>query len=347
MTNNFVRHNEALMPMPMGSPARTPSYARSAWGLPTYIKEEEVVELYSDEWKGGNEGQLAIVSKAAKRAGFGDNPALLRQKTAEVIRSIIKGYPIRGELLILDVGAGPGLSALTIWKELPTDIRSKSRFLLLDPSRASLEAAEKVMKENRVNYEVICDVDIHVGRYLKEGIVDILVGVASVHHHSAIPFDLYYQMLTPGGIAVFADWHNSIWEHPWRVYRFLEAFDWPTKEAGLREWLESYGGVYVIEPTDPADRQANKDITNFWLGYYRIIKEGAVDLGPNSIWPLEGHRPVEQYVAEMRGVGFSIDSSSIRKTLRRGIIASNPHQLLPGSRLLMVTVGEKTRKGDT
>ncbi|KPJ73679.1 hypothetical protein AMJ48_00545 [Parcubacteria bacterium DG_74_1] len=344
MSNDFVRHNEALMPIQMGSPVRTPDYARRAWGLPTSIKEEEVVKFYSAEWEGGNEGQLAIVSKAAKKAGFGDNPALLRQKTAEVVRSIVRDYPIKGELLILDVGAGPGLSALTIWKELPTDIRPKSRFLLLDPSRASLEAAEKVMKENRVNYEVICDVDIHVGRHLKEGIVDILVGVASVHHHSAIPFDLYYRILTPGGIAVFADWHNSIWEHPWRVYRFLEAFDWPVKEAGLREWLESYGGVCVIEPTDPADRQANEDITSFWLGYHQILKESETDLGPNSIWPLEGHRPVVRYVEEMKEVGFSVGSPGIKRMLEQGVITGNPHQLLPNSRLLMVTVGEKTKK---
>lgn len=339
----YIQHDETLMPMPMGSPARTPEYARSAWGLPSSIDEKKVVELYSDEWKEGNEGQLAIVSEAAKKAGFGDNPALLRQKTAEVVKVAIGEYPISDELLILDVGAGPGLSALTIWKELPTAIQPKSRFLLLDPSRASLEAAKKVMEENEIKHRIICDTDLNMGQYTAEESVDILIGVASIHHHSQIPFDLYYRMLKPGGVAVFADWHNSIWEHPYRVYRFLQAFDWSKKEAGLRNWLESYPSVSIPEPIGP-NGQANKDITRFWRGYLETVRESAQSLGLNAIWPLEGHRPVERYIVEMKKAGFGVNSAMAEKIVEREVITRNPHQLLPDSRLLMVTIGEKTRK---
>lgn len=347
MANNYVRHDETLMPMSMGSPARTPEYARSVWGLPSSIDEERVVALYSDEWEGGNQGQLALVSEAAKKAGFGDNPALLRQKTAEVIKAVVEEYPgSKDELLILDVGAGPGLSALAIWQELPAAFQSKARFFLLDPSKASLEAAKKVMEDNRIKYEVICNADIYAGRYVKEESVDILVGVASVHHHSSIPFSLYYRLLKPGGIIVLADWHNSIWESPFRVYQFLQAFNWPEKELGLKNWRESYpySNVAVPEPDEPADRQANKDIINFWLGYFQIVKESTVNLGPNSIWPLEGHRPVERYIEEMREAGFAVDSSDIGKILERGIVSGNPHQLLPQSRLLMLTIGQKKKE---
>lgn len=346
MNNNYVRHDEKVMPMPMGSPARTPEYARSAWGLPLSIDEKEVVEMYSHEWKGGNEGQLALVSEAAKKAGFGDNPDLLRQKTAEVVRVVVEEcFSAKDELLILDIGAGPGRSAFTVWQKLPTAFQSKTRFLLLDPSRDSLEAAKKVMEENQVKYELICDPDIYADRHIREGSVDILLGVASIHHHSAIPFPLYHRLLKPGGFAVFGDWHNSIWENPFRVYQFLQAFDWPEKELGLKNWRESYPNIAVSEPDEPADRQANEDITSFWLGYHQILREsGTGRLGPNSIWPLEGHRPVERYVEEMRKVGFALESPGIGKILERGVLASNPHQVLPDSRLLMVTVGEKARK---
>jgi len=343
MANNYVRHNETLMPMPMGSPARTPEYARSAWGVPSSIDEERVVELYSDEWEGGNQGQLALVSEAAKKAGFGDNPALLRQKTAEVVKAIMGRYPIGDEFLILDVGAGPGLSALTIWKELPTAVQSKSRFLLLDPSRASLEAAKKMMEENEIKHRIICDTDLIMSQYIADESVDILIGVASIHHHSQIPFGLYYRVLKPGGIAVFADWHNSIWEHPFRVYRFLQTFDWPEKEAGLRNWLKYYPSGSVPESIG-FDEQANKDITSFWLGYHQILRESGTGLGPNSIWPLEGHRPVERYIEEMKEAGFDVNSTLLERLVEQGVITSNPHQLLPDSRLLMVTVGEKTKK---
>ena len=343
MTSNYVRHLEALMPMPMGSPARTPEYARSAWGLPPSINEKRVVELYSDEWKGGNEGQLALVSEAAQRAGFGDNPDLLRQKTADSVRVIVEEcLSVRNELLILDIGAGPGRSALVVWQKLPTDIQSKARFLLLDPSRDSLEAAKKTMEENRISHELICSPDIYADKHVRKGSVDILTGVASIHHHSAIPFSLYRRLLKPGGFAVFGDWHNSIWESPFRVYQFLRAFDWPERELGLENWKESYPNIAVPEPDEPADRQANKDITGFWLGYHQILRESGADrLGANAIWPLEGHRPVERYVEEMQKAGFSLDSPNINRILRRGIISDNPHQLLPQSRLLMLTIGEK------
>ena len=337
----YVRHDESLLPMPMGSPARTPDYARSAWGLPPFIDEETVVKLYGAEWAEGNEWQLELVSQASKRGGFGDNAALLRQKTAEVVRVATEECPVGGELLILDVGAGPGVSALTVWQELSVAVQSRVRFLLLDPSRGSLESARKAMEKHGISHEIICDVDLNMGQHIAEGRVDILIGVAAIHHHSAIPFDLYCRMLKPGGIAVFADWHNSIWEDPARVYQFLEAFDWPRKKEGLKNWLEVYpqAGRPKGESYSPADRQANLDIIRFWQGYLEIIRER--DVGPNAIWPLEGHRPVERYVEEMQKAGFVLESSSIKKILERGILASNPHQLLPDSRLLMATVGEK------
>ena len=116
------------------------------------------------------------------------------------------------------------------------------------------------------------------------------------------------------------------------------------KEAGLRNWMESYPSVPVPEPIEPADKQANKDITRFWQGYLEIVRESAQDLGPNAIWPLEGHRPVERYITKMKEVRFDVNSATIRRRRLKEVISNNPYQILPNSRLLMVTIGEKLIK---
>ena len=112
----------------------------------------------------------------------------------------------------------------------------------------------------------------------------------------------------------------------------------------MRNWMESYPSVPVPEPIEPADKQANKDITRFWQGYLEIVRESAQDLGPNAIWPLEGHRPVERYITKMKEVRFDVNSATIRRRRLKEVISNNPYQILPNSRLLMVTIGEKLIK---
>ncbi|MBI4225797.1 methyltransferase domain-containing protein [Candidatus Roizmanbacteria bacterium] len=337
-------HNESLMPLVMGSPNRTPSYTIANWGVQK-IDEQTVVNLYRAEWAQGTKDQLALVSQAAEKAGLGNHPELLRQKTAQVISAILENHPTNGNLRILDVGAGPGLSTLAIWLTLPEEARSKVEMILLDPSSQSLDAAEQLIIEYGVNYQRIDGVDLDIPQHLFRPSVDVLTGVASIHHHSQIPFEIYHNVLKPGGFAIFADWHNSIWEHPARVYQFLQSFDWPNKQVGLKHWLETYPQAKsaISEPEVPAERQANIDITNFWLAYAEIVKQNG-HLGSNAIWPLEGHRPVREYVKAMQQAGLRLDSDSISKLIRSGVINANPYQLLPDSSLLMLTIGQKPKK---
>ena len=336
-----TKHDESLMPLRMGPAARVPFYAYPAWGLDP-LNESQIVELYRAEWAMGNQNQLALVTQASEESGFGNYPKLLRQKNADVVAAILKDYQTTDGLRILDVGAGPGLSALAIYDALPDTVKAKTTILLLDPSAASLHAAEKLLKEHGVNFQIIHDVDLHIDKHVQPNSVDIVTGVASIHHHAQIPFDIYHQVLKPGGFAIFADWHNSIWEHPRRVYDFLQTFDWATKSEGLKEWREMYpaANVSVEEPINPADQQANRDIIKFWQGYANIVRQNG-HLGPNAIWPLEGHRPVERYVKAMQDAGFALVSKGIKQLFERNVLESNPHQVLPDSRLLMVTVGQK------
>jgi len=345
MSLYIPQHDESLMPMILCSPTRTPEYGFAKWGIKwdTSTERKYVLDIgekeYAREWLYGTGKQKNIVSEASKRAGFGDNAQIVRDYCAKVVREIVKKE--KNRLVILDHGAAPGVSTETIFNGLEENDKDRVHLILLDSSKDYKEEAEERMKRLGAKYQVIVDSDINILKYVVPETVDIFTGVASLHHHSHIPFELFYQVLKKGGYLVSSDWHNSMWEEPYRVYKMLERFDWPKKEKGLKHFLDVYptARIPVADPANPLDKQANEDIINFWLGYYELLKEG--DLGNNEIWPLEGHRPVERYKQQMQDAGFSLDSPDILELIESKTITDNPHQIKPDSRLLMLTIGQK------
>lgn len=328
MLEILTPHDESLMPLMMGSPCRVPDYAYFNWGL-VYTDESPALRAYSAEWSSGNQEQLALVSKATKLAGFGDYPELLRRQTAKAVSELIKYRNSSNPVNILDLGAGPGKSAEAVYQSLPAEIRRNTQITLLDPSADSLQAAKQLMRKGGINYQIVHCVDSDMLDYVKPASVDIITAVASIHHHARIPFEIYGEVLKPGGSLVIADWHHTMWEHPYTVWRFLTNFNWPKRKEGLEHWLEIYPEAYNIpELSDKfEDRIAMEQITRFWLAYKKIADEA--NLGPNAIWSLEGHRPVSQYIQGMQEAGLSTET---------------PHQILADSTLLMLTVGHKPKK---
>lgn len=326
MSERLTPHKESLMPLVMGSPLRIPDYAYPCWGL-EYIDESKANQAYQAEWAGGNAQQLALVSKATELAGFGDYPELLQRQTAKVVTGLVQYR--NSTVQILDLGAGPGKSAKAIYTTLPPDVRERTEITLLDPSADSLQAAEELMKKEGIKHSIVHGMDSDMLGQLKPESFDFVTAVAAIHHHARIPFQLYATVLKPGGSLVVADWHHSLWEHPYSVYRFLTSFNWPKREEGLEHWFQVYPQAFnTPELSDQLeDRLAVEQITRFWLAYKKIADKA--DLGPNAIWPLEGHRPVSRYVQGMQ---------------EAGLYTAAPHQLLPDSTLLMITVGRKPRK---
>lgn len=336
-----TKHDEAFMPITMGPAVRMPYYAHDAWGVET-PDERTVVDLYGAEWAGGTKEQLGYVSKAAVEAGFGDYPKLLCQEAAKVAAKLLENYPLGETLRIFDIGSGPGQSAKAVIDALPEHVRSKVELILLDPSEKALQSAQELLKTSgAISVQAIHGTDLDIEENVDKESVDILTGVASIHHHAEIPFDLYHSIMKPGGYAIFADWHNSIWEHPYRVREFLEQFDWDKKQEGLKHFEAVYpnAAIPIPDPENPQDRQANEGITRFWRGWHQITTQE--DVGRNAIWFAEGHRPVERYVEGMQQAGFTTDSADIQNLINSGVIQKNPHQLLPDSTLLMVTIGQK------
>lgn len=343
MSEILTPHNEALMPIIMGSPYRVPDYAYVKYGLGKYVNETFASLGYKQEWADGTPEQLALVLQASNEAGLTNANCLLQQATAKIVAGIVERDYFLKSPVIVDIGAGAGASALAIAEALPDDVRRKTTMILVDPSKESLKTAEQLMQEQRINYKILIGTDTEVLKDLRSQSVDILTGVASIHHHARIPFKDYAGVLKIGGFAVFADWHHDLWEHPARVLGFLEELDWPQKEEGLANWKETY--PQALNNPDKAlqltreELMARKQITRFWLAYKNIADRA--NLGPNAIWPLEGHRPVSRYIQEMREAGLRNQTARINSLLDEIGIPSTPFPLLDNSSLLQVTVAQR------
>lgn len=342
MPELLTPHNEPLMPITMGSPYRIPDYAYPNWGL-KYLGEYRANSAYSAEWTLGTAEQNALVGRALAEAGFTDFNGLLQQTTARIVAALVDKNPYLQSPIIADIGAGAGGSASALAKELPIKVKQNTIMMLVDPASEKLEVAGQLMQEQGIKHQLLTGLDTEVLRKIPTMSVDILIGVASVHHHARIPFDEYARVLRKGGFAIFADWHHDLWEHPARVLRFLERFDWSQKEKGLTDWKAAYPqALYDTEiglHLTPEELVAREQITRFWLGYKQIADKA--NLAANAIWPLEGHRPVTQYMRDMIQAGLHPRAVSIHQLVRDHVISNNPHQILADSSLLQVTIGQR------
>ncbi len=330
-------HDERLMPFTMGSPYRVAKEFYEAWGL-VYEGEAKADAAYRAEWAAGNEGQLGVVKEATIRAGLGNYPDLLNIRTAEAVHRLLSESG-RSSVKFIDIGSAGGTTVLAIYQALPDHLKDGAEFVLVDPSPRALKSAEETLTERGIRFEIREGSDSDVLRGIPEGSFDILTGVASIHHHAEPPFNEYLRVLKKGGSAFFGDWHDTMWRSPASVYHdFLLQMDWPRREEGLRDWLRAYPqAVEVpIQPAHPHDRQANTDIAKFWGAYQELQ-----DPGTNAIYPLEGHRLVGMYALAMRQAGFDLETREIDRLVRGGIIDRNPHQILPDSSLLQLTIGQK------
>ncbi len=324
------QHDESLMPIKLGSVLRCPEYSWGKWGVrwdtPSEYRGllERSEQEYRSEWDGGTAERMKLVSDASERAGFGDHPQKIRDSCAVAVVNYLKGHD--GYINILDIGAGAGASAKTVFERLDENIRDEVCFTLIDPSNDVLQVAYPLVKGLGARCVAIRKADTSLLEFVKPESQDVAIAVASIHHHARIPFETYYDALKPSGLFVSADWHNSLWEEPYRVRRMLQRF--PGYDAGRAdvefERVYPVSSLAVHEPIAHAEAQANEDITNFWLGYYDILKDTGT--GSNTIWPHEGHRPHARYMDDMRTVGFTLEE---------------PVQILPNSSLLMLIAGRK------
>ncbi|MBI4021551.1 MAG: methyltransferase domain-containing protein [Candidatus Aenigmarchaeota archaeon] len=334
------------LPFRLGSVLRVPSYAYPAWGLAEGNYHRESEQAYDVEFVEGSPRWMQYVSDASVRAGLGDFPQRLRAENARVVASLIQ--ETAGLVTILDVGAGAGHSAREIHRALDGNARDRARYTLLDGARHRLDAAEALLQEEGItDYAIELANDTQIAERFEEGAFAVATSVAGVHAHAYLEptFSQVAYVVRPGGFFVTADWHNSMWEHPRRVYQFLMGLEWDTKKQDMDAFRRAFPR-YAREPgqTLGHDENANEMIRRFWTGWAEVRREAVAAHGfrkADEMYLLEGHRPVERYLQEMEQAGFQLDTIATRRLVRDQVMNGNPHQVLPDSRLLMVTVGQK------
>ncbi len=351
--------NDSQMPVRLGSALKVPSYAYPNWGVegPEGLLRTESDRGYEVEWlgldgKGGSAQQMKYVIEAITSTGLGNYSQMLRDNGARVVSWLVRNGNFPERVNYLESGAG--VSTEFVVKQLLADgvDLDKVFFTLIEPGRGRIEAtAAKLESEYGLqrdkNFKVVVGRDLDISQHVELGSQHIALAVAVHHHHAYLdtPTEAIAGALAPGGLFITADWHNSMWEHPNRVYRYLqECFDWSTKEKDLAEFVRAYPNALEAAPEDPLNEASNIDIRKFWKGWeaVRSREVAAERFNPNDdILMLEGHRPVERYVEAFERAGLLVDDAAIEGLDEVGIV-SNPHKVLDtDSRILMVTIGEK------
>jgi len=332
----------------LGDPRRVPSYAYVNWGLPLGSNRHESDELYRSEWEGGSPKQMQVVVDAITQSGLGNFSQMLRDINARAVAHIAE----RSQTRVRYLEPGAGVSTINVYQTLlrkGLDLQ-KIQATLVEPSRerlgATVDALKRMdLKEGKDFIAFQCR-DVDMLSFIQPASQDIVSLVATLHHHAYIdtPLSIFYRILANSGLIMIADWHNSMWEHPARVYQALrEDYDWPSKEEDLARFLAIYPNATERPWSDDFDFEANRMIREFWRSYGKIKAQEIADgqfKEEDDILMLEGHRPVEQYLKELDAAGFLL-SSRIPELIEALKLNGSPHQLLPDSSILMFTLASK------
>ncbi len=334
----------------LGDVRRVPSYAYPNWGLNEGLWKKESEEAYETEWKSGSPRQMQYVVEAITRSGLGNFSQMLRDINADVITYLISKAKER--VNYLEIGAG--VSTVNVYQKLKKNKLDLEKIYttMVEPSKSRIEcAAEELSKmglKKEINFKLFVSKDTDVNKCVDQNSQDIIGSVAQIHHHSywRETIQVLYETLNKNGIILISDWHNSLWEHPARVYNALkEDYNWETKDEDLKNFVTTYPkAIKNAEEFNSLNIEANRMIREFWKSYGEIRSEaiisGAFD-ERDELLMLEGHRPVERYVEDMKNVNFSVENEIIKEIQEACYLNGNPHQLLPLSRILMLTIGTK------
>ncbi|MCE1246834.1 MAG: hypothetical protein LWY06_09330 [Firmicutes bacterium] len=334
--------DDSRMPLRLGSALRIPSYAWENWSITgdADLLHEASEWAYQDEWKGGSDRQIRYLAESAKMAGNPGNLGILREACAQAVKKAVKKS--EGRVYLADIGAG--LSTTVIYEALDKEDKERVYLYLLEPSQQRLEKTAEYFRnrglEENKDFSLIADKDLNIQKYIQPESIHIITGVATVHHHHRPDFNNYYETLVPGGFIILADLHNHMFEHPNRIYNFLETLEWETKSSDLAAFAEKFPKAKEqAPPLAPPAQKADELIYANRRGWTKVraeaVRRGEFDEN-DDLHLFEAHIPVEKYLEAIEKAGFSTKTGHLE-----GIIPSNPLQLIPDASLLMITAGRK------
>jgi len=338
-------------PLILGTALRVPSYAYENWGIPIGDFREESDAAYAIEWKKGGDNQMDNVILALKTAGMDNYSQELRDANTKFVKAYMKRNP--GKVNYLEVGFG--VSTEQMFDAL--DENDKDRIIItgVEPSEDRAKgSAEKLVEMGMTqgkNLHVYVGVDKNIitEKYAQPNSQNIVANVAAFHHHAYLdtPMEAIYSTLANKGIFISSDWHNSMWEHPNRVFEFLKTLEWEGKEDDLIDFAYMFPlAVQKAPGLNRCDGAANVDIMRFWEGWIKAraeaIEEGKFEPG-DDILMLEAHRPVGKYVSTIHESGLSIAPPDIMRMYTDLNFDRNPHFHLEGNSLLATLAGQKLK----
>ncbi len=334
----------------LGDPRRVANYAYPNWGLELGRWRKKSLGFYISEWGGGSKLQMLDVVNAITKTGFGNFTQMLRDINAKTVSHIVKGSESR--VNYLEVGAG--VSTVNMIERLYDDNVDLDKIFItmVEPSKSRLGDTTSELKgmglREKKNFIYHVGRDIDSLKFVEPGSQKIIGSVAQIHHHAYLdtPLKVLYDALGNNGLILIADWHNSMWEHPARVYQaLLMDYEWPSKEEDLKMFVSAYPKTLEIPPglSDP-DLMANTMIREFWKDYGKIkaelIKKGEFEKD-DEIMILEGHRPIERQIEDMHKIGYKTDTVYVMRLVDDLGLNGNPYQMLKDSRIIMFTIGHK------
>lgn len=342
------RIDDSRMPVRLGSALKVPSYAYPFWGIPLGWYRDRSEELYSVEWEGGSPRQMQYVIDAITRTGLGNYSQMLRDEAAKTVSRIVQTK--KGRVNILEPGAG--ISTEVIYKKLHQDGVDLDRLTvtMIEPAQSRLEeTADRIVSD--YNLQRGKHLHVHVGKdtdtpkIVAPSSQDIIVCVAQIHHHAYLdtPLTMLYHATAADGFLVTADWHNSLWEHPSRVYDFLRReFEWETKDEDLAAFRHLFPQSTKKHPETSAPLvEANNHIRHFWKGWAKVRAE-AIEAGEfepeDDILMLEAHRPVRRYRQEMEAAGYELFAEELMDE------TPNPQLLIDGNEILTQIIAQKPQE---
>lgn len=346
------RIDDSRIPVTLGSALKVPSYAYNNWGIPVGQYRIESADCYTDEWEGGSPRQMEYVVEAIKKSGLGNFSQMLRDSNAKVVSHIIG--KIDEKVNYLEPGAG--VSTVNLYQKMSDDNIDLDMVFstLIEPSAERMEECAEDLKKmglkegkNFKSYPGMKDVDAL--RLVGPKTQDIVGTVAQIHHHSYLdtPLATLSAVLKSNGYLVSSDWHNSMWEHPNRVYTFLkDNFEWEGKENDLQAFCHMYPKALEEAPKlSGNDLNANKMIQRFWKAWEEV-RTNAINIGEfkpeDDILMLEAHKPVERYIEEGKKNRLNIGRGVIDLYTDEIMKWIPADPLLEDSSILYTTVLQKT-----
>lgn len=313
------------LPFRTGSLLRAPSASYERWGMQVTDENREDLARMADWFREKDaceresNHEIEKIEKSSISASIrGRMASLIGDMTKEVLAAVDDG---KREIKICNLGASTGQTAVAVAAALYNDSRTsnmlrRTSFHLVDYSARKLDIAKKNLemfmpgsirlhpvRDNDFFEETLprFDAVVSLGHFHKKPFLDVL---GSIH-----------QSLSEKGVLVSGDWHSSLCDEPFFMFRLLEMI-------GLERWrLDMFRDLMgsLLIPTTcynlcEEEKDAVKQHQDMWLKLINNSRDRVVKMPNQPRFYIGGaFRTTKATMREFEAHGFDVDYGAIRK----------------------------------